>query len=73
MNEIIPTANVHGLVSLMRDAGDDGSHTHQPDPAVAKWNPDAQPCTHPGCRCLVRWLTRDGQESWLAVATQRKA
>lgn len=71
MNEIIATTNLHGLVSLMRDAGDDGSHTHQPGPTVPKWVSDAVPCTHPGCRCLVRWLVRDGQAAWLAVATSK--
>jgi hypothetical protein len=62
------------LVSLMQDAGDDGSHTHQAD--APQYNgPDAQPCTHPGCRCLLRWLPDpdSGRHSWRAVATQRSA
>jgi hypothetical protein len=71
MNEPISTANVHRLVSLMQDAGDDGSHTHQADGQYD--GPDAQPCTHPGCRCLVRWLPDGDRHAWRAVATRRKA
>lgn len=86
--DVIRTAHLHGLVSLMRDAGDDCSHTHQPDAQqfvgqpdgsvtadgtpVSTWDLDGQPCTHTGCRCLLRWLPDGDRHSWRAVATTAK-
>lgn len=84
-----PERYVPALVSLMRDAGDDGSHAHQPGrrfagqpngkvvaggKTVDTWSLDPPPCTHRGCRCLLRWLPvpKGRGYAWLAVATTKR-